>query len=73
MVLARVQHACIIRENSIFNLNSRQQTTQKFEPGSQGPKAAMLTIELHSIDYGKLCVSSITQEWDVVGFYQVVE
>ena len=33
---------------------------QGFEPGSQGPKAAILTIELHSIDYFQNLMLKIT-------------
>ena len=47
-------YSCI--NYSIFNLNLRQQTANQpgFELGSQGLKAAMLTIELHSIDFNRL-------------------
>ena len=47
-VLARVLHACIFCENSIFDLKLTQRTRQDLISDLRaGPKAAMLTIELH--------------------------
>ena len=61
-VLVRVLNACIIRENSIFKTANQP----GFEPGSPGPKVAVLTIELHSINnnnksYVYICFLDIRQ------------
>ena len=45
-----VIHACIIHKKLNFRLKFETANQLGFEPGSRGPKAAMLTIELHSID-----------------------
>ena len=49
-ILARVPHACIIFENSIFDLNSRQQTSQDLNPDLWDQ---FIKILLHSIWYKK--------------------
>ena len=43
-------YACFIRVNSFF-FNLRQLTSRYLNPDLRGNKAAMLTIELHSIDW----------------------
>ena len=45
-----VPHACIIHEKLNFQFEFKTANQQGFECGSPGPKAATLTIELHSID-----------------------
>ena len=49
MVLARALHACIIH-NTQFLIEFKTANQLGFELRSPGPKAVMLTIELHSID-----------------------
>ena len=47
-------YLCI--KNSIFDYNLRHTNQPGFEPGSPGPKAAMLAIELHSNDTIDFCI-----------------
>ena len=58
MVLARVLPACVVHEKLKFQFEFETANQPGFEPRSPGPKMAIQTIELHSIDQKYYCLSN---------------